>query len=321
MQYINVLWIVAAVLVILYFCVGQYFYNFAVNAKTKKSFMNDNPNLPKREKSDLEKMQEGQDEGFKSLHKPYVIRTISDDKLKLKLNAYVYRQEDQPNEISHKWAIIIHGYNNNATSMIRWVRHFYEEGYHVLTPDLRGHGKSEGEYIGMGWHDRQDVRLWIHKIIEEDPNAQIVLFGVSMGAATVMMAAGEELPPNVKVIIEDCGYTSAMDVFSHQLGILFGLPKFPVMQAANTMTKLKAGYDLYEASAVKQVAKSKTPTLFIHGDQDKFVPFEMLDILYEAAACEKEKLVISGAGHWVSESVNPKLYWETVWHFIKKYMG
>lgn len=205
--------------------------------------------------------------------------------------------------------------------MKRWARNFYEKGYNVLTPDLRGHGKSEGDYIGMGWHDSLDLLLWINKVIEIDPAAEIVLFGISMGGATVMMTSGEELPSNVKVIVEDCGYSSVSGVFAYQFYDLFHLPEFPVLKAANTVTNLRAGYDLYKASAVKQVAKSKIPILFIHGDKDTFVPFKMLAEVYEAAIAPKEKLVIKGAGHGEAETVDPKAYWSGIWSFIEKYIG
>ncbi|HDX9580609.1 TPA: prolyl oligopeptidase family serine peptidase, partial [Bacillus pseudomycoides] len=97
------------------------------------------------------------------------------------------------------------------------------------------------------------------------------------------------------------------------------LPKFPVMNAANIITKLRAGYDLNEASAVKQVVKSKTPMLFIHGDADKFVPYEMLDEVYNAAKVEKEKLIIPDAGHGEAEQIDSGKYWHTVWGFVEKY--
>lgn len=135
-----------------------------------------------------------------------------------------------------------------------------------------------------------------------------------------MMTSGEELPSNVKVIIEDCGYSTVIDEFTYQLNDLFHLPKFPVMHAANTVTKLRAGYDLEEASAVKQVAKSKTPMLFIHGDADTFVPYEMLDEVYNAAKVEKEKLIVPGAGHGEAEKVDSNKYWNTIWEFVGRYI-
>lgn len=309
---------VVVLLGILYGAVGNYFYNYALDAKDEKEFLEGNPHLAESEAVIAEVAEEAEeaDNQFKLEHQPESLSIVSNDKLKLKLHADVYENSEE----NSKWAIVTHGYTGNAEGMTRWVRNFYEQGFNVVAPDLRGHGNSEGDYIGMGWHDRLDMLQWIDEIIKINPNAEIVLFGVSMGGATVMMTSGEELPDNVKVIVEDCGYASVSDVFIYQLDDLFGLPEFPVMQAANTVTKIRAGYDLYEASAVQQIAKSQTPTLFIHGDEDTFVPYEMLDVVYHAANVDKEKLVINGAGHGEAENVNPELYWSKIWDFIGKYM-
>lgn len=241
--------------------------------------MQDNPHLVEtvNASGDVLAANEEKNANFVSKYKPNTLTIRSFDKLNLK--GYEYMNEPS----SHKWAIVVHGYSGRASEMTKYVRSFYEQGYNVIAPDLRGHGNSEGDYVGMGWHDRKDVLIWIQQILKKDPNAEIALFGVSMGGATVMMTSGEDLPSNVKVIIEDCGYSTVIDEFTYQLKDLFHLPKFPVMNAANTVTKLRAGYNLEEASAVKQVAKSKTPMLFIHGDADTFVPFEMLDEVYNAA--------------------------------------
>ena len=220
-----------------------------------------------------------------------------------------------------RYAILAHGYTATGRSMAAFGKRFYEMGFTVLMPDLRGHGESEGHYIGMGWHDRLDMLLWIDAIVREDPDAEILLFGISMGGATVMMTAGEPLPPNVKAIVQDCGYTSVWDEFSGQMREQFGLPPFPMMHIASLVTKLRAGYWLSEANAVRQVAKSTTPILFIHGEEDVFVPFWMLDVLYDAANCEKEKLVIPGAGHGNASSVDPATYWSTVEAFVGWYFA
>lgn len=309
---------VVVLLGIAYGAVGNYFYNFALNADDEKEFLEGNPHLEESEAvmAEVAEAAEEADNQFKVEHPASSMSIVSNDELKLKLHADIYENESG----NSKWAIVTHGYTGNAASMTRWVRNFYEQGYNVLAPDLRGHGNSEGEYIGMGWHDRLDMLQWIDEIIQKDANAEIVLFGISMGGATVMMTSGEELPSNVKVIVEDCGYASVADVFAYQLDDLFGLPEFPVMNAANTVTNIRAGYDLYEASAVDQVSKSKTPTLFIHGDADTFVPYEMLDEVYNAASVEKDKLVIEGAGHGEAEKVNPELYWKTIWDFVTKYI-
>ena len=222
---------------------------------------------------------------------------------------------------SNKWIITVHGYTSEGLSMASYARNFYEMGYNVIIPDLRGHGQSEGDYIGMGWDERFDIIDLIQSIVSQDADAEIALFGVSMGAATVMNVSGEVLPSNVKAIIEDCGYTSVWNQFAYQLKELFSLPAFPMMHSASLIAKLRAGYWLGEASPIDQVKRSVTPMLFIHGDQDDFVPYAMLDELYDASTTEKEKLVIEGAGHAKASKVNPNLYWSTITNFLNQYIA
>ena len=222
----------------------------------------------------------------------------------------------------HRYAILFHGYTGAAWQMAPYAKMFCEMGYDVLTPDARAHGESEGDYIGMGWLERPDVLSWIESITGPDPDAEIVLMGVSMGGATVMMAAGEDLPDNVKCIVEDCGYSSVWDEFELQLKNVFGLPSFPLLNAASLVSKLRAGYFFGEASSVNQLKKATVPMLFIHGDADTFVPFSMLDVVYEAcASAEKEKLVVHEAAHGAAADTDPELYWDTVTAFIGKYIS
>ena len=235
---------------------------------------------------------------------------------KIKLHGYeVINKKD-----SKIWVIAVHGYTDSAYFMVKATKQFLNYGYNVLMPDLRAHGKSEGKYIGMGWLDRLDLIEWINYLIQKYGNIKIILYGISMGAATVMMTSGEKLPSNVRIIIEDCGYTSVWDEFAYELKYIFKLPTFPTLYNANIMTKIRAGYSLKKASCIKQLKKSTTPTLFIHGDQDKFVPFYMLDKLYDAAKCKKEKLVIKGAGHAEAQEIDSQKYWHTVRKFIKRYI-
>lgn len=221
---------------------------------------------------------------------------------------------------THKWAICCHGYTSRPSHYAQRGWELYKMGFHVLFPNLRGHGDSESRLASMGWHDRLDVMDWITYILTTDPAAQILLYGVSMGAATVMMATGEELPANVKCAVEDCGFTSVWDEFHVQMNKMANLPSFPFLNAARTVGKLRLKYDFKEASALNAVRRSKTPTLFIHGDKDEFVPFWMLHVLYDSAACEKEKVVIHGAEHAVSHEVDPELYWGSIKAFVDKYI-
>lgn len=233
----------------------------------------------------------------------------------LKLHNYII---NKPN--SNKWAITVHGYASEGKKTASYAKNFSDMGYNVIIPDLRGHGKSEGDYIGMGWDERVDIIDLINHIIKENPKAEIVLFGVSMGASTVMNVSGETLPSNVKAIVADCGYTSAWDEFSYQLNELFGIPPFPMLYIANFITRIRAGYWITDDSSINQVKKSKTPILFIQGSDDTFVPAFMIKELYDAASSPKEKLIIQGAGHAKSSQVNPSLYWKTVDGFLNKYV-
>lgn len=235
----------------------------------------------------------------------------------LQLSAVEFRQEKN----THLWCIAVHGYNNTWDTMKDYGQKYYEQGYQVLIPDLRAMGNSEGEYIGMGWLEHKDLMRWIDKIVDEDSEAQIVLHGISMGAATIMMTVGEEIPSNVKVGIEDCGYTSDWEEQADKLDKIFHLPEFPLMYTVNIMTKIKAGYYMTDADCIPQLEKNKTPMLFIHGDMDDYNPYWMLDVVYEANACkEKEKLIVHGARHAMSVYTEPEIYWDTVWKFVYKYV-
>lgn len=220
------------------------------------------------------------------------------------------------NRDSNKWVIIVHGYGCNGRMMYYAARKFHNKGYNVLLPDLRGHGISGANYIGMGWHDRLDLKEWIKEIIKRDKNAEIVLYGVSMGASTILMSTGENLPKNVKCIISDCAFTSAYEVFKHQFTKICFLPSFPLLDILSFICKAKNKYSLREASALKQVKKCEIPIFFIHGGDDNFVPTHMVFDLYKNAKCKKDLMIVNSAGHGVSQMVNKKIYWRRVFYFI-----
>ncbi len=217
---------------------------------------------------------------------------------------------------SHKWLIAIHGYTGKREHMYSYARFYAQKGYNILTPDMRSHGDSEGELIGMGWLDKEDVKLWIDYVLDIDPKAEIVLHGVSMGGATVMMTSGEDLPENVKAIIDDCGYTSVWDEFTDEAKYLFHISQFPILYTASAISKVRAGYSFQEASAIEQVKKTKIPIFFIHGSEDNFVNTNMVYSLYDACPTKKELYVVEGAGHGQSLYLNPNLYFDKVFSFI-----
>ena len=222
--------------------------------------------------------------------------------------------------ITNNWVIIVHGYDSEARNMACYAEKFYNMGYSVFMPDQRGFGLSEGNYTTMGYMEQYDIMKWID-YLNSNGAEKIVLFGVSMGAATVMLTAGNKLPSNVKAVIEDCGYTSVYDEFRYNLKRMFKLPEFPFLHVAKIITIIRNGWNMKkDASCIEAVKKSKIPILFIHGSADNFVPFYMQEELYENAECVKEKMVIYGAAHAESHVFDSTTYWNKIAEFIKRYM-
>ena len=225
-----------------------------------------------------------------------------------------------PKEESHKYVILIHGYNSAGAMMYDYAKYYVDAGYTALVCDLRSHGESEGKYIGMGWLDRKDILLWIDKLVKKDSDCQIVIHGISMGAATTMMVTGEDLPSQVKAAVEDCGYTSVHDIFGKELKCRFHLPKFPFLYMASHYSKRNAGYGFKEASALAQIKKSAIPIMFIHGSEDTFVPKYMAYELYEAANCQKTLWIVEGAAHANSFYKDRDKYFKKVFEFLNRYV-
>jgi fermentation-respiration switch protein FrsA (DUF1100 family) len=234
--------------------------------------------------------------------------------------------------------ILAHGYTGWVQQLSGFALYFYERaGFNILLPHARAHGASEGEYIGFGWLERPDYLDWIdwvkNRVAEETagiaaadaaadgPEQKIVLYGISMGAATVMMVGGEEsLPTEVKAIIEDCGYTSVQDELMFQMKARYHISSPSLLRRVDSLAKKKAGYSFEEASSLNQVKKIKIPVLFIHGGEDSFVPTEMVYPLYEACTAPKELYVVPGADHGLACEADPGEYERRVTQFLSKYV-
>lgn len=221
-----------------------------------------------------------------------------------------------------KTVVIVHGYTDNAIRMFM-IGYLYSHdlGYNILLPDLQHHGASEGDAIQMGWKDRCDVMQWMD--VANDifgRNTRMAVHGISMGAATTMMVSGEKQQPFVKCFVEDCGYTSVWDEFSHELKSSFGLPPFPLMYTTSWLCQMKYGWGFKEASALKQVARCELPMLFIHGDKDTYVPTWMVYPLYESKPQPKELWIVADADHAVAYKENREEYTRRVARFVGQYI-
>ena len=305
------------IIIVLILFAAMYFYNLAVNKNvSKEAVFDERKNASSKGITQSETSGENSEE-----YKNWIVKESNYEEVyiqsfdNLKLHGYKILNK----EMSNKWVIIVHGYTGDGLRMGSRAKNFFDMKYNIIIPNLRGHGKSQGNYIGMGWHDRKDMMKWIDYIIKENPSSEIILYGISMGASTVMMTCGEKLPTNVKLAIEDCGYTSVWDEFAYQLKCMYKMPAFPIIHVSSIITKIRAGYSFSEASSLKQVKKSKIPILFIHGDKDTFVPCFMVDKIYNSATCLKEKLIVKDAGHCKCDKVSPHLYWSTIKKFIERY--
>ena len=230
------------------------------------------------------------------------VEILSTDGLKLRGNLLA---AEQP---TRKIVLSIHGYR--CSGLREWglfADFYHRRGVHLLMPDNRAHGASEGESIGFGWLDRLDILCWCRYLCERfGPDCEILLHGISMGAAAVLMAGGEaSLPPQVKGIVADCGFTCAWDELRYRMRADFRFKTPILLWAADWLCRRRAGYSLREASALEQVKKCSTPVLFLHGDADSYVPTEMVYQLYDACSAPKRLFIQRGAIHANSYLTNP----------------
>lgn len=218
--------------------------------------------------------------------------TVSSDGLKLHGTWF-------PKGECKKVVICFHGYTSQGMKDYIGLSGYYlERGYSMLLVDERAHGESEGKYIGFGCLDRLDVLEWIKWIIHKcGEETEILLHGTSMGAATVLMVSGLELPTQVKGIVSDCAFTSPKEVFTHVLKSTYHMPAFPTIQLSDFINRKLSGYGLDECNAAREVKNAKIPILLIHGTGDTFVPCSMCKRIYENIASPKKMLLVEGAAH------------------------
>ncbi|MBQ4557538.1 MAG: alpha/beta hydrolase [Clostridia bacterium] len=198
-----------------------------------------------------------------------------------------------------KLLIEAHGYRSSPKhDFIAAMPYFYNHGFSFLLIDQRAHGESEGDYITFGVHERLDMRDWVYFAMEKfGTDIDIVLHGISMGATTVLLASELDLPENVKGIIADSGFTSPYEIFARVLDHTYHAKPFPILNVAEAMAQHKANFGFKDASTLSAMEVNKFPILFVHGEDDDFVPIEMSEATYNACKTDKAIVKVKGARH------------------------
>ncbi|VWL85555.1 alpha/beta hydrolase [Oceanivirga miroungae] len=284
---------------------ANHLYNVALNVNTKTSVR----------EQDVEKDIEDTkyEENYEWLKK----QNVKERKIKSVLNKDIYAYELR-NKEANKWIITVHGYSRNGHAMATFIRHFYDLGYNVLFPDLLGHGKSKNDFYTMGSYDSKDLAKWVKLISSENKESKIILFGVSMGAATVLNSLDENLTKNVVAFIEDSGYISLDKLYTYQLKKNYKLSKFPLLNLASTITKIRAGFYFKDVDAKKALEDNKIPGLFLHGEKDTFVPIDNLNEMIKYGNFKKEVHTFKDVKHVKAYFVYEKEYWDIISKFLKK---
>lgn len=218
--------------------------------------------------------------------------------------------------------IFFHGYRcsslRDGNGIFLYTRKL---GYNVLLVDQRVHGKSEGKTITFGVKERYDCKSWVEYAVERFGESQkIYICGLSMGAATVLMASDLGLPENVIGILADCPYSSPKEILCTVMRRL-GFPYKLTYYMAKLSARWIGGFDVEETSAIEAVKRSDIPILIIHGDADDFVPCSMSMDCQLAGEDHVELLLIEGAGHGMSHCVDTSSYENAVFRFFQKTQG
>ncbi len=300
---IIILYIIAAITVLLFaFCIAVMYIMFISGPKS-------NSNSTKPDKfmgEDLPALIKQVDAAKEHIKKTYKYESVSvttDDGLKLVGDFYI---NENPTD---KTILCVHGYNSSGyNDFAPVVEPILKRGYNCFLLNHRHYGGSEGKFTGFGILDSVDLIKWIELVNSYFPDGKIVLYGVSMGAATVMQASNRDLTKNVVGIVEDCGFTTCYEEFAFTLKNSFHLPCFPIMNMFALVCKAFLKLDLKKSDSKKCVAETKLPMLFVHGGSDTFVPTFMSKECYDACNSEKQLIIYEGAMHAMSHFKHPEKY-------------
>lgn len=212
--------------------------------------------------------------------------------------------------------LMFHGYRGSAErDLCGGIQRSFALGRSVLIVDQRAGGKSDGHVITFGAKESRDCRAWVDFMVEHfGPEVQIILCGISMGATTVLLAASQPLPENVKGVLADCGFTSARKIIKKVIRQM-GLPADVLYPFVRLGAKLYGGFDPEDADAEAALKNCPLPVIFFHGETDDYVPCEMSRDNYEVCPAVKKLVLTPNAGHGLCYPVDPEGYLDALREF------
>ena len=224
---------------------------------------------------------------------------------------YYHVQDGAPLDIA------FHGYRSSAmTDFSGGSSLCLDMGHNLILVDQRAHGRSQGRTISFGIQERRDCLSWIEYGVDRfGPDVKIMLYGISMGGATVLMASGLELPENVRGIVADCPYACARDIIC-KVADKKGIPCKLAWPFVKIGARIYGGFDVDETDAAEAVKASKMPILILHGESDGFVPCDMSDIGQHNPEMVT-RVTFPGADHGISYLVDPQRYRRVVEDFAE----
>lgn len=240
-------------------------------------------------------------------YKPYIplvkdsiayLNTIPKQTLVIKSFDGLSLYGDYFNNNSDTTIIFFHGYNARPLNNFALVaKTLFDEGYNILLVTQRSHGISEGKYITFGINERKDVISWCNKINLDYNPKNIIIYGLSMGCATVAMSLELDLPSNVKAAVLDCGFKSIPDLLDHLSMTAMKRKSKLALKMMELFAKLFGKFDIYASSAIKSIENSKIPCFFLHGKDDNIVPFFHGEDNFNACKTYKDAIFIDNVTH------------------------
>lgn len=231
-----------------------------------------------------------------------------------KLHAAVFHN----NTDSHKWVLTVHEAGQSWESLIDMIYESDHRGYNVLAMDLRGCGMSEGRYTSLGWCEHYDVISWVNWLVRNDTGAQIVLYGVGVGASAVMNCVGDFMPKNVRAAIEDSGSAGVKEMILQGIRLCYKVDGRFLLPSVDMYIKQLLHFSIEDISTKRQLQNSRIPVFFIHGSEDHIVPTSMVFDNFYSCSSVKDIMIVDGADHLSCHKADD--YHDRIFNFVETYI-